>query len=122
MHVISITALVYIAYYFFKGETSSGKSCIINRLLGERILPTDVTPSTTRVCRINYSKEFVICTRDTNDKNELERMSFQNKEDMENRLDELAQTNDPEVGYVDIYLPVPLLQVKSILKYNTKKE
>lgn len=64
----------------------------------------------------------MICTRDTNDKNELERMSFQNKEDMENRLDELAQTNDPEVGYVDIYLPVPLLQVKSILKYNTKKE
>lgn len=64
----------------------------------------------------------MICTRDTNDKNELERMSFQNKEDMENRLDELAQTNDPEVGYVDIYLQVPLLQVKSILKYNTKKE
>lgn len=64
----------------------------------------------------------MICTRDTNDKNELERMSFQNKEDMENRLDELAQTNDPKVGYVDIYLPVPLLQVKSILKYNTKKE
>lgn len=63
----------------------------------------------------------MICTRDTNDKNELERMSFQNKEDMENRLDELAQTNDPEVGYVDIYLPVPLLQVKSILKYNTKR-
>lgn len=56
----------------------------------------------------------MICTRDTNDKNELERMSFQNKEDMENRLDELAQTNDPEVGYVDIYLPVSLLQVKSI--------
>lgn len=64
----------------------------------------------------------MICTRDTNDKNELERMSFQNKEDMENRLDELAQTNDPEVGYVDIYLPVPLLQVNIIQKRNSSNE
>lgn len=64
----------------------------------------------------------MICTRDTNDKNELERMSFQNKEDMENRLDELVQTNDPEVGYVDIYLPVPLLQVNIIQKRNSSNE
>lgn len=63
----------------------------------------------------------MISTRDINDKNELERIFFQNNEDMENKLDELAQTNDPKIGYVDIFIPNALLQVNLNLNFNERQ-
>lgn len=56
----------------------------------------------------------MITTYDTEDKNELDRIYFQNKEDMAETLNTLAQTNDPSIGYGDIYMPVPLLQVTEL--------
>lgn len=63
----------------------------------------------------------MISTRDINDKNELERIFFQNNEDMEQKLDELAQTNDPKIGYVDIFIPNALLQVNLNLNFNERQ-
>lgn len=63
----------------------------------------------------------MISTRDINDKNELERIFFQNNEDMENKLDELAQTNDPKIGYVDIFIPNALLQVNLNFNFNERQ-
>lgn len=97
------------------GETSSGKSSIINRILGDTILPTGVTASTTRVCRVKYSEDLMITTYDAEDKNEIDRMYFQSKEVMAENLNTLAQTNDPNIGYVDIHMPVPLLQGNVII-------
>lgn len=54
----------------------------------------------------------MISTRDSNDE-ELENMSFENIKEMASKLKFLAETEDPEISYVDIYMPVSLLQVQS---------
>lgn len=57
----------------------------------------------------------MITTYDAEDKNEIDRVYLQSKEAMAETLNTLAQTNDPNIGYVDIHMPVPLLQV-NVLK------
>lgn len=96
------------------GETSSGKSSIINLILGEKILPSGITASTSRVCRVKYFKRCMISTRDNKDE-ELENMSFDNSKEMAEKLKTLALTNDTKISYLDIYMPVPLLQGNVII-------
>lgn len=57
----------------------------------------------------------MITTCDAEDKSEIDRMYFQSKEDMAETLNTLAKTKDPNIGYIDIHMPVPLLQV-NVLK------
>lgn len=97
-------------YSFLQGETSSGKSSIINLILGEKILPSGITASTSRVCRVKYYKRCMISTRDNKDE-ELENMSFENSKEMAEKLKTVAITNDTKISYIDIYMPVPLLLV-----------
>lgn len=54
----------------------------------------------------------MISTRDSKDE-ELENMSFENIKEMASKLKFLAETEDPKISYVDIYMPVSLLQVQS---------
>lgn len=54
----------------------------------------------------------MISTRSSNDE-ELENMSFENLQEMAENLKCLAKTNDEEIGYVDIHMPAPLLQVRT---------
>lgn len=97
--------LIFFCYYFiFLGETSSGKSSIINAILGKNILPTGITATTTRVCRIKPSENLMIITFDANYK-ELEVKPFSDTQEMADELEKLAQTNNPEIGYVDILMP-----------------
>lgn len=95
------------------GETSCGKSSIINLILGEMILPTSITASTSRVCRIKHSEQCMVSTRNSKDE-EIDRTSFENSMEMAKTLETLAQTNSDEISYVDIYMPVPLIQVGSL--------
>lgn len=99
-------------YSLLQGETSSGKSSIINLILGEKILPSGITASTSRVCRVKYFKRCMISTRDNKDE-ELENMSFDNSKEIAEKLKTLALTNDTKISYLDIYMPVPLLQVST---------
>lgn len=98
--------------FYQTGETSCGKSSIINLILGEMILPTSITASTSRVCRIKHSKRCMVSTRNSKDE-EIESFLFENSMEMAKKLETLAQTDDEEISYVDIYMPVPLLQVGS---------
>lgn len=52
----------------------------------------------------------MITTRDNKGK-ELANMSFDNVKEMAENLKMLAKTNDKKISCVDIYMPVPLLQV-----------
>lgn len=90
-------------FFLSQGETSSGKSSIINLILGEKILPTGIKASTSRVCRVKYCERCMISTRDINDE-ELENMSFENSTEMAEKLKTLAKTNDTKISYVDIYI------------------
>lgn len=98
--------------FYQTGETSCGKSSIINLILGEMILPTSITASTSRVCRIKHSKRCMVSTRNSKDE-EIKSFLFENSMEMAKKLETLAQTDDEEISYVDIYMPVPLLQVGS---------
>lgn len=44
-------------YYFFLGETGSGKSSFINLLLGQSILPCSLLSNTHVICEIRYCGE-----------------------------------------------------------------
>lgn len=46
--------------------------------------------------------------------NELSNMSFGNLNEMAERLKVIAKTNSEEINYVDIYMPVSLLQVYTL--------
>lgn len=98
--------------FYQTGETSCGKSSIINLILGEMILPTSITASTSRVCRIKHFERCMVSTRNSKDE-EIESFLFENSMEMAKKLETLAQTDDEEISYVDIYMPVPLLQVGS---------
>lgn len=56
----------------------------------------------------------MIYTKDSKD-DELENMSFKNVQEMAQKLKVLAKTNDREISFVDIYMPVPLLQVRTFV-------
>lgn len=95
---------------------------MINLILGEKILPTGIGACTSRVCRVKYCEHYMVSTKDCENK-ELDTMSFQDSKEMAEQLKFLAKTDDKNISYVDIYMPVSLLQVGSFknespLQYN----
>lgn len=54
----------------------------------------------------------MVSTKDSENK-ELNTMSFQDSKEMAEQLKTLARTADKKISYVDIYMPVSLLQVGS---------
>lgn len=54
----------------------------------------------------------MVSTKDSENK-ELDTMSFQDSKEMAEQLKSLARTADKKISYVDIYMPVSLLQVGS---------
>lgn len=101
--------LIYI--FAYTGETSSGKSTIVNAIIGKKILPTGIEATTTRVCRVKYSKELKISTCSGTDKEYKHTISFTSPEEMADKLKFIAQTNDKNITYVDICMPIPFQQV-----------
>lgn len=51
----------------------------------------------------------MISTRNSQDE-ELEDLSFKTLKEMHENLKTLAKNNNKEINYVDIYMPVPMLQ------------
>lgn len=83
----------------------------MNGILGEKVLPTGISATTTRVCRIRNSEELAVSVRDKNDKEDLERIQFSNIKEMAKKLKSLANTQDPDERYVDIFMQLPFKQV-----------
>ena len=79
-------------------------------LIGEKILPTNVAASTSRVCRIRFSKTLSVSIKDADEK-EIDKWTFKDKREMELKVKELATTSEKNVVYVDICMEVPMLQV-----------
>lgn len=103
-------SIFFFFIFFFKGETSSGKSSIINLLLEKKILPTGIKACTSRVCRVKYSERLSISTRNKNDE-ELSNTTFKNTNDMATTLEILAKTKDPLIRYIDIMIPGAFVKV-----------
>lgn len=109
----------------FLGETSSGKTSIINLIIGKDILPVAIEANTNRLCRIKNSTRRSISTFNAMD-DELNAWTFQSNDQMTQKLNELAEISNSEIKYVNIYLPVQMLKVSfycffHLLKHNQIK-
>ncbi|XP_062589582.1 uncharacterized protein LOC134251211 [Saccostrea cucullata] len=101
------------------GETSSGKSTLINTLIGENILKSRTTENTSTICRIWNSENIGVTVY--NDKNECihSKLDYTRGQLPEFRK-EVQKFTDvdsmPEnCSFVDILYPVSLLKGKTIL-------
>lgn len=102
---------------FLIGETSAGKTTLINKFVGTKIFPTNNVAATATVCRIRNSKELMLKAF-TKDECLLKEVKFENMEQMKSVIKKFTDIKyiekdmkDKEVYYTDVYLPVPILKV-----------
>ena len=56
METLCKTNVLYYYKFIYLGETSSGKSSLINLILGENILPCGILPMTHTICEMRYGE------------------------------------------------------------------
>ncbi|XP_062575658.1 uncharacterized protein in xynA 3'region-like [Saccostrea cucullata] len=108
------------------GETSSGKSTLINKILQKRIFKAKLKESTSTICKIRNSDEVRIITKDIN--GELRTVAFQEKCDLEtddglkslrdtleNLTDVTSARDSNNFQSVDVGFPIPFLKGNTII-------
>ncbi len=85
------------------GQFSSGKSTFLNALLGKNILPTGITPVTSKVNYIKYGDEFKIKVRYNDGRDE-----YHNIDDMSRFTDQRGKVED--IKYLTLYAPLDMLK------------
>lgn len=126
MHLVQYSIILYVleinhwevfifrsCLFFSKGETSAGKTTLINQLVGKDTFFTNNLAATGTLCRIRDSKSLSV---------QIHSKDHYTEEKVAANLDELAsllkqytdiENNPPEM--IDVYLPVPILKVISML-------
>lgn len=93
------------------GETSAGKTTLINRFVGTKLFPTNNIAATATVCRIRNSKELMLKAY-TKDECLLNEGKFENMQQMKSVIKKFTETDiKDKLYYTDVYLPVPILKV-----------
>ena len=85
------------------GQFSSGKSTFLNALLSKNILPTGITPVTSKVNYIKYGDELKICIRYKDGRDE-----YQSVENIANFTDQREVVQ--EIEYLTLFVPLELLK------------
>ncbi|QOY51374.1 dynamin family protein [Candidatus Sulfurimonas baltica] len=85
------------------GQFSSGKSTFLNALLSKDILPTGITPVTSKVNFINYGEEYKL------------KVSYNNGANEYHALETIAQFTDQrkaveDIKYLTLYVPMDILK------------
>ncbi|CAG2238905.1 unnamed protein product [Mytilus edulis] len=102
------------------GETSAGKTTLINHFVGQKIFSTNNVAATATVCRIRHSKTLMLKAY-TKDERILADIHFDNFTEMRSTIKKFTDLSYMEkdikdtVFYVDIYLPVKVLKGNTIL-------
>jgi len=85
------------------GQFSSGKSTFLNALLSKDVLPTGITPVTSKVNFLNYAEEYKLKITFKSGAKE-----FHNIEHLSRFTDQRESIAD--IKYLSIYAPVPILK------------
>ena len=99
----------------FKGETCSGKSTLINSIIGEEVLPMYFKASTKHVCRMKYSDTLAVITRYNSGQEETKKFPPEEgtakvKEFLRERVTSTSST----ISCVDILIPSLKLEARTI--------
>jgi len=86
------------------GQFSSGKSTFLNALLSKDVLPTGITPVTSKVNFINYGEEYKLRVTYKNGSQE-----YHNIENISAFTDQREEEID-EIKYLSIYAPMDILK------------
>lgn len=85
------------------GQFSSGKSTFLNALLGQDILPTGITPITSKVCKICYGEDYILEILYKDGRKVLQNIDF---------LHKLSRENSQNIHHFCLYAPI--LSLKEI--------
>lgn len=85
------------------GQFSSGKSTFLNALLGQDILPTGITPITSKVCKICYGEDYILEILYKDGRKILQNVDF---------LHKLSRENSQNIHHFCLYAPI--LSLKEI--------
>ena len=107
--------------FYFKGETSAGKSSLLNLLLGADVLPYSLLCTTSSICRLHNIRQgeprrFTISTKDSDPFHQII-IKENYKECMDQLKKEISRRNshaDKKTGTttemeIDIFWPVQML-------------
>ncbi|MBX7490820.1 dynamin family protein [Helicobacter turcicus] len=83
------------------GQFSSGKSTFLNALLGQDILPTGITPITSKVCKICYGEDYILEILYKDGRKVLQNVEF---------LHKLTRENSKNIDHFCLYAPILLLK------------
>lgn len=83
------------------GQFSSGKSTFLNALLGQDILPTGITPITSKVCKICYGEDFILEVLYKDGNKVLQNIHF---------LKQLTRQNSKNIDSLCLYAPILMLK------------
>lgn len=118
-------------YEYIPGETSAGKSTLINKLLGKQLFKGRNNESTSTICKLRNSDKIRVKT--TNMKGEKEETDLTDKCNLETKegvkmlrdfLKDLTDLTSSEKGVtfksVEVELTFPLLEVKNAYEINNQ--
>lgn len=109
-----------ILFYFILGETSAGKSLLINLFLGEEILPSAHTRATSTICEIRYGEQRKIkayfkskdpATGQLTKEISLEPPSGCSEQNYVEQISPFVSENASLCTRIELFWPHPLLQV-----------
>lgn len=120
-------------YVLFSGETSAGKSTLINKILENEIFLGHTLESTSTICKIrNLERAKVITKRKTGEVVDLvlpEPFDIRDESNLETLQELLTDLTDMTVSkasrefeYVDVGFPIPFLKVMTFQYTMLKKK
>lgn len=95
---------------YFKGETSAGKTTLINLLVGKNMFVTSNIAATGRVCRIRHSKSMKIKIY-SKDESLIDEETAGDLNGLKTLIKKYTVVERNPQEMVDVFLPVPILKV-----------
>ena len=100
------------ALSFLTGETSAGKSSLINLLLNDQVLPTSIIQNTYTICEISYgAKRKAVIYFAKPEKTPL-KLKYINVNTIKQYIEKQTDDEHEKIEKIEIMIPNPLLEVK----------